>query len=96
MQHFQMVLATASVVALADASSISCMDDMMVHSIRKFTAIKKRADDLSILLQPSCTGSSLFATLIGHHGDELFQALVALQSPEVAMKNVHLEAALVA
>ena len=36
------------------------------------------------------------ATLIGLHGDELFQALVALQVPEVTMKNVHLEAALVA
>jgi hypothetical protein len=36
------------------------------------------------------------ATLIGLHGDELFQALVALQLPEVATKNVHLEAALVA
>ena len=36
------------------------------------------------------------ATLIGLHGDKLFQALVALQVPEVATKNVHLEAALVA
>ena len=34
------------------------------------------------------------ATLIGLHGDELFQALVALQVPEVATKNVHLKAAL--
>ena len=34
------------------------------------------------------------ATLIGLHGDELFQALVDLQVPEVTMKNVHLEAAL--
>ena len=36
------------------------------------------------------------ATLIGLHGDELFQALVALQVPEVATKNVHLKAALAA
>ena len=70
------------------------MDDMMVNSIRKFTTVKKHADDLAVLLQPACLGSSLPAALIGLHGDELFQALVALQVPEVATKNVHLEAAL--
>ena len=69
------------------------MDDMMVDSIRKCTAIKKRADDLAVLLQPTRLGSSLPATLIGLHGDELFQALVALVL-EVTMKDVHLEAAL--
>ena len=90
------MLATASVVALADASFASRMDNMMVNSIRKFTAVKKRADDLAVLLQPACPGSSLLATLIGLHGDELFQGLVALQVLEVAMKNVHLEAALAA
>ena len=90
------MLATAGIVALADAGFASRMDDMMVNSIRKFTAIKKRADDLAVLLQPARPGSSLPATLIGLHGDELFQALVALQVPEVATKNVHLEAALAA
>ena len=49
-QHFQTVLATAGIVALADAGFASRMDDMMVNSIRKFTAVKKRADDLAILL----------------------------------------------
>ena len=92
----QTVLATAGIVALADAGFASRMDDMMVNSIRKFTAVKKRADDLTVLLQPARPGSSLPATLIGLHGDELFQALVALQVPEVATKNVHLEAALAA
>ena len=92
-QRFQTMLATAGIVALADAGFASRMDDMMVNSIRKFTAVKKRADDL---LQPARPGSSLPATLIGLHGDELFQALVALQVPEVATKNVHLEAALAA
>ena len=95
-QRFQTVLATAGIVALADAGFASRMDDMMVNSIRKFTAVKKRADDLAVLLQPARPGSSLPATLIGLHGDELFQALVALQVPEVATKNVHLEAALAA
>lgn len=95
-QRFQTVLATAGIVALTDAGFASRMDDMMVNSIRKFTAVKKRADDLAVLLQPARPGSSLPATLIGLHGDELFQALVALQVPEVATKNVHLEAALAA
>ena len=91
-----MVLVTIGIVALADAGFASHMDDMMVNSIRKFTAIKKRTDDLAVLLQPARPGSSLPATLIGLHGDELFQALVALQVPEVTTKNVHLEAALTA
>ena len=36
------------------------------------------------------------ATLIGLHGRNLFQALVALRLPADAMKNVHLEVALAA
>ena len=86
-QHFQTVLATVGIVALTDAGFASRMDDMMVPSIHKFTAV---------LLQPACPGSSLPATLISFHGDELFQALVALQVLEVTTKNVHLEAALAA
>ena len=78
MQRFQTVLATAGIIALADAGFASRMDDMMVNSIRKFTAVKKRVDNLAVLLQPARPGSSLPATLIGLHGDELFQALVAL------------------
>ena len=95
-QRFQMVLATVGIVALADTGFASRMDDMMVNSIRKFTAVKKHADDLAVLLQPARPGSSLPAILTGLHGDELFQALVALQVPEVATKNVHVEAALTA
>ena len=90
------MLATAGVLALIDASFASRMCQMMVDSIRKFNAIKKRADDLAVLLQPVRPDSSLPATLIGLDGDELFQALVALQVPEVVTKNVHLEAALAA
>ena len=52
--------------------------------------------NLAVLLQPTRPGSSLPDTLIRLHGDELFQALVALQVPEVATKNVHLKAALAA
>ena len=90
------MLANAGIVALADASFTSRMDDMMVNSIRKFTAVKKRADDLAVLLQPARPGSSLPATLIGLHGRNLFQALVALRLPAVAPENVHLEVALAA
>ena len=36
------------------------------------------------------------ATLNGHYGDNLFDALVALRLPAVAPKNVHLEVALAA
>jgi hypothetical protein len=36
------------------------------------------------------------ATLIGLHGEKLFQALVALRLPADATKNVHLEVALAA
>ena len=72
------MLVTTGIVALADAGFASRMDDMMVNSIRKFTAVKKRTDDLVVLLQPASPGSSLPATLISLHGDQLFQALVAL------------------
>ena len=41
-QRFQTVLATACIVALADAGFASRMDGMMVNSIRKFAAVKKR------------------------------------------------------
>ena len=40
-QHFQTVLVTAGIIALADAGFASRMDDMMVNSIRKFAAVKK-------------------------------------------------------
>ena len=91
-----MVLVTAGIIALVDAGFASHMCQMMVDSIRKFTTAKKRADDLDILLQPARPGFLLTAILIGLQHDELFEALVALQLPEVATKNVHLEAALAA
>ena len=53
-------------------------------------------DDITVLLQPARPGSSLPATLIGLHGRNLFQALVALRLPADATNNVHLEVALAA
>ena len=58
-QHFQMVLAIAGVIALADGGFASRMCQMIVDSIRRFTAVKKRADDLAVLLQPARPSSSL-------------------------------------
>ena len=51
---------------------------MMVATSNKFTILKKHVNDIAILLQPARPGSSLPATLIGLHGRNLFQALVAL------------------
>ena len=69
---------------------------MIVATTNKFTVLKKLADDIAILLQPVCPGSSLPTTLIGLHGRNRFQGLVALRLPADAMKNVHLEVALAA
>src|SRR3989337_2130129 len=69
---------------------------MIVDTINKFTVVKKLADDIAVLFQPACPGSSLPATLIGLHGENLFQALVALRLPADVTKNVHLEVALAA
>ena len=94
--RLQTVLETGWWMAAVDANYVSQLDQMIVATTNKFTVLKKLADDIAVLLQPACPGSSLPATLIGLDGDELFQALVALQVPEVATKNVHLEAALAA
>jgi hypothetical protein len=51
---------------------------MTIDTINKFIIVKKLADDITVLLQPACPGSSLPATLICLHGKNLFQALVAL------------------
>ena len=67
---------------------------MIVRTTNRFIVVKKLADDVAALLQPVCPGSSLPATLIGLHGRNLFQAVVALRLPADATKNVHLEVAL--
>jgi hypothetical protein len=94
--RLQMVLATDWFMAIVDASYDAQLDQMIVATINKFTIIKKLADDIAVLLQPTRPGSSLPATLISLHGENLFQALVALRLPANAMKNVHLEVALAA
>ena len=79
-----------------DDNFVSLLDKVLFVFLDKFTVIRKLVDDLDVRLQPTRPGSAMPATLIGLHGDEPFQALVALQLPEVATKNVHLEAALAA
>src|SRR3954470_2649161 len=67
---------------------------MIVDTSNKFTVMKKLPDDIAVLLQPTRPGSSLPAILIGLHGRNLFQAMVALRLPADATKNLHLEVAL--
>ena len=56
----------------------------------------QRAGNLlvSTLIKNRVGDDGVPATLIGLHGRNLFQALVALRLPADAMKNVHLEVAL--
>src|SRR6266536_2590248 len=89
--HLQTVLATGWWTSIVDASYNSQLYQMIVSTINKFTVVKKLADDIAVLLQPARPGSSLPATLIGFHGLNHFQALVALRLPVDATKNVHLE-----
>ena len=76
--RLHMVLATGWWMAAVDASYNSQLDQMIASTSNKFTVLKKLADDIDVLLQPARPGSSLPITLIGLHGRNLFQALVAL------------------
>ena len=90
------VLATGWWMAAVDASYDSQYDQMIVRTTNRFTIVKKLADDIAVLLQPTRPGSSLPATLIVLHGQNLFQAPVALRLLADATMNVHLEVALAA
>jgi hypothetical protein len=90
------VLWTGWLIARFDANYDSQLDKMIVDTINKFTVVKKLMDDITVLLQPTCPGSSLPATLIGLHGENPFQALVALRLIADVTKNVHLEVVLAA
>ena len=76
--RLQTVLVTGWWMATVDANYDSQLDQMIVATSNKFIVLKKLADDIAVLLQPARPGSSLPATLIGLHGRNLFQALVAL------------------
>ena len=77
-----------------DDSFVSLFDEVLVGFLNKFTIVKKLADDLDVRLQPTRPGSAMLATLNSLYGDNLFDALVALRLPAVALENVHLKVAL--
>ena len=64
-----------------DDSFVSLFDEVLVGFLDKFTVVKKLADDFDVSLQPTRPGSAMPATLNGHYGDNLFDALVALRLP---------------
>jgi hypothetical protein len=72
------------------------LEEIIVGTINKFTDVKKWADNIAILLEPARPRSSLPATLIGLHGNDLFHELMKLQLLADVTKNVHLEIALAA
>ena len=79
-----------------DDNFVSLFDKVLVSFLDKFTVVKKLADDFDVSLQPTRPGSAMPDTLNGHYGNNLFDALVALRLPAVALENVHLEVALAA
>ena len=58
------MLETGWWMAAFDANYDSQLDQMIVATSNKFTVLKKLADDIAVLLQPACPGSSFPATLI--------------------------------
>ena len=77
-ERLHVVLEAARARGRLDDSFVSLFDEVLVGFLDKFTVVKKLADDIAVLLQPTRPGSSLPATLIGLHGRNLFQARVAL------------------
>ena len=92
----QVVLEAAMARGRLDDSFVSLFDEVLVGFLDKFTVIKKLVDDFDVRLQSTRPGSAMPATLNGHYGDNLIDALVALRLPAVAPENVHLEVALAA
>ena len=77
-----------------DDSFVSLFDEVLVDFLDKFTIVKKLTNDFDVCLQPTRPGSVMPATLNGHYGDNMFNALVALRLPAVTLENVHLEVTL--
>ena len=94
-EHLQVVLLEAAGArGRLDDSFVSLFDEVLLGFLDKFTVVKKLAEYLDVCLQPTRPSSAMPATLNGHYGDNLFDALVALRLPAVAPENVHLEVAL--
>ena len=56
--RLQMVLATGWWMTTVDANYDAQLDQMIIATTNKFTILKKLADDIAILLQPTRPGSS--------------------------------------
>ena len=96
-EHLQVVLLEAARArGRLDDSFVSLFNEVLVGFLDKFTVVKKLAEDFDVSLQPTRPGSAMPATLNGHYGNNLFDALVALRLPAIAPENVHLEVALAA
>ena len=78
-ERLQVVLLEAArATGRLDDCFVSLFDEVLVGFLDKFTIVKKLADDFDVSLQPTRPGSAMPATLNGHYGDNLFNALVAL------------------
>ena len=95
-ERLQVMLEAARARGRLDDSFVSLFDEVLVGFLDKFSVVKKLADDFDVSLQLTRPGSAMPATLNGHYGNNLFDALVALRLPAVAPENVHLEVALAA
>ena len=95
-ERLQVVLEAARARGRLDDSFVSLFDEVLISFLDKFTIVKKLADDFNVSLQPTRPGSTMPATLNGHYGDNLFDALVALRLPVIVPEDVHLEVALAA
>ena len=96
-ERLQVVLLAASRArGHLEDNFISLLDEVLVGFLDKFTVVKKLADDFDVRLQPTRPGSAMPATLNGHYGDNVFDALVALRLPAIAPENVRLKVVLAA
>ena len=77
-KRLQVLLDATRARGRLDDSFVSLFDEVLVGFLDKFTIVKKLADDLDVRLQRTRPGSAMPATLNGHYGDNLFDALVAL------------------
>ena len=84
-ERLQVVLEAARARGRLDDSFVSLLDEVLVGFLDKFTDVEKLADNLDVCLQPMRPGSAMLATLNGLYGDNLFDALVALRLPAVAL-----------
>ena len=67
-----------------DDSFVSLFNEVLAGFLDIFTVVKKLADNFDVSLQLTRPASAMPATLNGHYGNNLFDALVALRLPAIA------------